>query len=423
MTGTPGQAVCAYCGIMLPTRTRERIPTMLRFMLVLLAVMVVAAACASAQPRAIPEPLGQPLPAIDPAAWEARGAIVESEPLIGLEPDAFAEIGEARRAVYRSVSATDGAGTEVSGTFFLPKGDPPDGGWPVISFGHGTTGLTADCGPSLYPDLKGYAGPVAAIVKSGYAVAFTDYQGLGRPSIHPYLEPRTAAFNMIDAVRALRAQFSDVSTRWMAVGGSQGGQAAWAANEYARDYGADLDLVGSIAFSPAADVSGLADAARIGTLTPSQIVFMPLIVAGLQAIDPNLVESDYLRGAAAEQKPVFMSCSSDKQQLFKQLDGEQVRPASQEAADKLAGLLEANALPQRTLSAPMLVVNGGDDDLILPQWVTAAVSRACNLGGLVEHIELPGQGHTNVNPGDDGYRWLADRFAGESPPSTCVTDR
>ena len=141
--------------------------------------------------------------------------------------------------MYRSVSA-DQRGSD-SGTFFIPKGQPPRGGWPVISFAHGTTGLTTHCGPSAYPDLEGYASSVTSFVDQGFAVAFTDYQGLGHAGIHPYLEPRTPAFNVIDAVRALRAQFPDYSTTWMALGGSQGGQASWAAAEHADDYGAGLD--------------------------------------------------------------------------------------------------------------------------------------------------------------------------------------
>jgi pimeloyl-ACP methyl ester carboxylesterase len=393
----------------------------LRSVLMAVTVIVISAACSSAQPRAIPEPIGKPLPAIDPAAWNARGTIVQSEPL-NLESDALAQVGEARKAVYRSVSAYNGAGTEVSGTFFVPKGDPPTGGWPVISFAHGTTGLTPDCGPSDYPDLKGYASAVTSVVKSGYAVAFTDYQGLGLPSVHPYLEPRTAGFNVIDAVRALRHLFPFVSPRWLAIGGSQGGQAAWAANEYARDYGEGLDIVGSVALSPAADMSGLADAARNGTLTQDQIALMPLVVAGLEVTDPQLVESDYLRGAAADHKEAFMSCSSDKQGLFAELNAEQVRPASPAAADRLTQLLDANALPQRTLSAPMLVANGGNDQLIPPQWVTAAVSRACSLGGIVQHIEMAGRGHLDADPGDEGYRWMKDRCAGTPAPSNCVND-
>lgn len=366
--------------------------------------------------------VGAPLPEIAPQAWDARGTLVSQEPLTDLEAVVADEIGQSVKAVYRSVSAYDGQGSEVSGTFFAPEGDPPDGGWPVISFAHGTTGITEDCGPSLYPDLKGYAEGVASLVKQGYAVAMTDFQGLGHPGGHPYLEPRTEGFNVIDAVRALQNVFpGKVSNRWMTVGGSQGGQAAWAANEYAVDYGEGLDLVGSVAVAPAADISGFGERAKIGQLTPSQIVFMPLVIAGLKVVDPTLNEADYLRGTAAEQQIALGSCGNvDKEAIWSQLTMEQVKPATPEAADRLTALLDANKLPQRTLTAPMLVVNGSDDDLILPQWVSAAISRACSMGGTIQHIEVKGQGHTDVSAGDETYKWMNDRFEGEQAPSTCA---
>ena len=48
-------------------------------------------------------------------------------------------LGEAWRAVYTSVSGVDGGIREVSGAFFVPRGTPPENGWPVISLAHGTT--------------------------------------------------------------------------------------------------------------------------------------------------------------------------------------------------------------------------------------------------------------------------------------------
>lgn len=403
----------------LPPRSRTRSAVLAAVAVVTLLSLVTG--CFGQPTKQSSSFTGAALPEIDPAAWEARGSIVSSEPLTDLEGDVTSVAGGAVRAVYRSVSAYDGRGSEVSGTFFVPKGDPPDGGWPVISFAHGTTGLTADCGPSLYPDLKGYASGVASVLKQGFAVAFTDFQGLGHPSAHPYLEPRTEGFNVIDAVRALRNLFPAASTRWMAIGGSQGGQASWAANEYARDYGVGLDLVGAVATAPAADISGFADRARSGTLSDTQIVFMPLVIAGLEVVYPDLDKSDYLRGVAAEQQTTLMSCGDPaaKQPLYSRLTMDQVRPATPEAADRLSEMLDGLKLPQRTLSAPMLVINGSDDDLILPQWVSAAVSRACSMGGVIQHIEVSGQGHVNIDGGGDSHRWMYDRFKGEEAPSTC----
>ena len=42
-------------------------------------------------------------------------------------------------------------------------------------------------------------------------MAFADYR-VGAPGVHPYTDARTAGLNMIDAVRALRHTYPDVST-------------------------------------------------------------------------------------------------------------------------------------------------------------------------------------------------------------------
>lgn len=389
---------------------------------VVMAMVLVIAGCGADDARPTPPWSGQPLPLMSQQALDARGTIVDSEPLTDLPSTVENQVGEARRAVYRSISATTGLSTEVSGTFFLPKGDAPPDGWPVIAFAHGTTGLTTDCGPSVRPDLLGYASAMGFLASAGYAVAFTDFEGLGHADRHPYLEPRTAGFNVIDSVRALRQLFPDVSVNWMAFGGSQGGQASWAANEYAIDYGKGLTIVGSVALAPAADMTGLATAARGGRLTPDQIALMPLVIAGLEVTTPGLVESDYLRGAAAEDKQSLMSCTADKTGIFPRLDADQVRPIDQRATDRLQELLRSYALPQRTLTAPMLVVNGSADPLVLPEWVASAVSRACALGGTVQHRVVDGGGHTDVELGTDDYQWVKDRFSGKTAPSNCSGD-
>jgi hypothetical protein len=82
-------------------------------------------------------------------------------------------------------------------------------------------------------------------------------------------------------------------------------------------------------------------------------------------------------------------------------------------------MLEDNALPQRALTAPMLVVNGSDDDMVRPEWVDGAVRRACDLGGTVDHIVQQGRGHLDVTYGDQGTQWIRDRFDDKPPSSNC----
>ena len=55
--------------------------------------------------------------------------------------------GTTHLVMYRSTSAK-GEPVAVSGVVSVPEGEPPAGGWPVISWGHGTTGTADRCAPS-----------------------------------------------------------------------------------------------------------------------------------------------------------------------------------------------------------------------------------------------------------------------------------
>ena len=125
----------------------------------------------------------------------------------------------AARVQYTSSSGLNDNQTQVTGTVFAPKGNAPDGGWPVIALGHATSGIQPDCAPSVSPSLLGLAPFVILLVKAGYVVTLPDYQGLGNDrTYHPYLDSTTEGYNMIDAVRAARKLVPGTSDRWLAIG-------------------------------------------------------------------------------------------------------------------------------------------------------------------------------------------------------------
>src|SRR3954470_1617467 len=102
--------------------------------------------------------------------------------------------------LYRSTDAA-GKTDAVSGTITVPKGRAPKGGWPILTWAHGTTGIADRCAPSRFTqspseDPTSYSerlrAQLAAYVRAGYAVVATDYEGLGTPaSVHPYLVGRS----------------------------------------------------------------------------------------------------------------------------------------------------------------------------------------------------------------------------------------
>jgi pimeloyl-ACP methyl ester carboxylesterase len=220
----------------------------------------------------------------------------------------------------------------------------------------------------------------------------------------------------------LRRTFSDVSDRWAAVGGSQGGAAAWAADEQAATYAPEIHLVGAVAYVPAADVSRLVDKAQAGTMTTDQQVIYEMVVESLARLHNDVNRDDFRRGAAANYWDELTSCSgakvSDRPAAAQALRPGDLAPSTPAAADRLRGLLEAWALPQQRLSAPLSVTFGGKDSFIDAKWTADAISRACALGGTVVWDLQQGKGHGDVDiesqPG-----WLADRFAGKPVANQC----
>jgi alpha-beta hydrolase superfamily lysophospholipase len=385
-------------------------------------------------------PVVVPLPDISGDVWDSRGHVVHEEPYD--DPpldDREWVLGEAWRAVYTSVSGVDGGVREVTGAFFVPSGTAPDNGWPVISLAHGTTGIGHNCGPSRQPDLEDYGPMVESLLADKYAVALTDYEGLGESGSHPYLEPQTAAFNTIDAVRAMREISPAVSARWIAFGYSQGGQAVWAANELNSYYGNDLQLQGSVALAPAVNLTGTADLVWSGSLTVAQRARFPMGIVGFGRYNPNLDEDVFLHGSAEAFGEQLSYCERNGSRtstrsrdttlapipwrtvVDRLRDANDVKPDSPEEVAKLRDALRRIALPQRPLDKPMLVINGEQDAVVLEDWVQSAVSRSCALGGRIEYLPIPGAGHLDLIPkvAQTTQRWIADRFADKAAPSNC----
>jgi acetyl esterase/lipase len=356
-------------------------------------------------------------------ADDGPGSLKSAEELLTIDRRISAISSVAARVVYASTSGVDGSPTEVSGTVFAPQGVAPDGGWPVIAYGHGTTGVLPDCGPSTDPGLLGSSPIVTALVRSGYVVTVSDYQGLGMEgTYHPYLDARTAGNNLIDSVRAAQKLIPDTSDRWASFGGSQGGQAAWAANELAISYGAGLEMLGSVSLVPAADITGLARAAAEGTLTADQKPLLQWVLVGLSRSYPDMDLDDYRRGIVKERWDELSACggvlAADRTAVAAQIGDDDLKPSTPEAERVLEGYLREMSLPQANAAAPMLVLYGGKDTLVSQEWTDGAIAAGCARGDSIQPILQPEAGHADID-GAAAFAWLSDRFAGEPALDYC----
>jgi Secretory lipase len=187
-----------------------------------------------------------------------------------------------------------------TGELFVPRGRAPKGGWPVISWAHGTSGMGDSCAPSVRgPALPHRDFPVLRNwMKQGYAIVASDYVGLGTPGLHAYLHGRSEAHSVVDMVKAGRAyarahlrRRSRLARKWVVVGQSQGAGAAIYTARYATRFGGrGLDYRGAVGTGTPANVETLV--AAVGPDFPpvstALTTFGSYILAGVRYVHPEL---------------------------------------------------------------------------------------------------------------------------------------
>lgn len=224
------------------------------------------------------------------------------------QPDGWHELTNGSAVEYWT-TRSNGEQVEASGAMFVPKGPAPAGGWPIMAYDHGTTGLGANCGgqtdPANAPLRNAQTGDEEVMryfLSKGFAVVAPDYLGLGlfETGPHPYLETRTEATATIDMVRAARAANPDLSRTWAVTGASQGGHAALGTANLQVTAAPDLDFRGTIAIDPASDVEKVLPIAGPwvpelpGGIGMGVNSFSVSILAGLRAARPDAQVDSYL---------------------------------------------------------------------------------------------------------------------------------
>ncbi|AUX89069.1 lipase family protein [Acinetobacter variabilis] len=233
---------------------------------------------------------------------------VVATPVAYTETDLTAVADESVVMTYKMLGINNNE-TQATALLFTPKGTRPAKGWPIVAWAHGTTGVADQCAPSKNQLNNDITNMITGLLKAGYIVVAPDYEGLGEPSgteLHPFLNLKSEAYSITDAVVAAKDYLgSDASNQWMAVGHSQGGQAALGAAQYAVR-ASQMTYKGTVALAPASNFSlilagGEAQAGqetnlnkKIETLA-SLDTFTALIAAGLRNPNPNLQYSQVFK--------------------------------------------------------------------------------------------------------------------------------
>ncbi len=306
------------------------------------------------------------------------------------------------RILYRS---TDHRGnpTIVSGMMVAPAGPAPAGGWPVVAVAHGTAGLPRGAAPSISLDANSdetafvYANNMKPFLDAGYAVTYTDYQGLGAPGAHSYLVGATEAANVLDSVRAIR-RFSEipVSDRLFVWGHSQGGHAAAFAVEQRPDYAPELHIDGAILLAPALELRQIIDQ----VLNLKTRGFLPILVlisiASWMQTYPELRQQDAL---TATGKFLVRPSTEILRMNYGALCCRPFFPSQlfhAHVIDSWTPYMEMNTPGKQPWNVPVLIQQGTADEVIPPATSEAFAARLTARGEEVTLERYPDQDHTSV---------------------------
>lgn len=303
----------------------------------------------------------------------------------------------AERILYASTDGRFNRGVvEASGLLYLPKGDAPRGGWPLIVWGHGTLGIADVCAPSWNKPMPRDGHYVDAWLQAGFAVVAPDYQGLGTRGVHTYLQRKGEGYSVLDAARAaLKAYPGVVANKVILTGQSQGSGAVLNATYLQPSYAPDVHLLGTVATALvwSAGAEGRSGQEAAGGADPRYAVirmYGGALRAGSPAPDKLLTPKGQLLREAARH-----SCSRDMAVIAKQNDVTAAN-AFTSSAQKVAAMIVDASVPQRRLPVPLLIATGLADTTIPTPRQFAAVQDMCRRGNRLKWVKYDGVNHSGT---------------------------
>ncbi|MCE7004451.1 lipase family protein [Kibdelosporangium philippinense] len=333
-----------------------------------------------------------PATASTEAGWSGR--LVDVGPL---PPDLWLPgTGKAYRVRYTSTYSRGGT-TVVSGAIFTPAGTPPAEGWPVAAWAHGTVGLADVCAPSTAGRSERDINYLKGWLAAGYAIVATDYEGLGTPGPHPYLNGTAAAHDVIDIVRASHQVHADLGSRWLVVGQSQGAQAAMFTRSLVDSYAPGLDFRGTVAtglpsqWRTTSEVAHAFDPAAPARVEPL------LIAAGLSVTHPVEVNTDDLltplgRDILAKTRTTW--CYDEIEDAIAGKTNGDVFTYSAAQKEELLTLLDRDAeIPITKYAGPVFIGQGTADTVVYPLATQTTAQKLAAAGTNVDFRFYPGADH------------------------------
>ncbi|MGY0499190.1 lipase family protein [Nocardia sp. FBN12] len=384
------------------------------------------------------------------------GAIIKTAPmtLFVTPPTEQGWPGRAQHVMYTS-RLQDGSPVAVSGTYIEPTGPWRGAGpRPTVVIGPGTSGQGDRCamsrafstGVAVSAEPLGVSAnqelPSSTVWSGlGARVLVTDYIGLGTPGIHTYANRFESGHAILDGVRAAN-NLAGVGPETPVVlwGYSQGGGATAAAAEMQPAYAPELNLKGTWAGGPVADLAAILEKID-GALIGGAIGFA---VNGMLARYPELQRAvDQVTSPAgrAMLEKLSDSCIADVITYHPFMKTESLTRDGRSLSAHLAELPEAAPVLEQlrignsTPRTPVLITSGLNDDTVpygqarklADDWCGKGATvtfRTNDLPPILPGTTIPNHFGPEIIDGfgpDNAFTYLLDRLE-DKPVAGCSID-
>lgn len=397
-------------------------------------------------------PAGNPLAGYDPfyddpvADLGAPGTLLRTQPaphLLNLLGPNFP--GYAEKILYTSTTV-DGTPVATSG-FVINPANPwlGPGPTPTVVFAPGTRGSSDACAPSRGPwmlgQLNASTGALGinyelasyeAAAALGMRVVVTDYIGLGTPGPHTYVLHDEEAHALIDAARAVIPAGDPIAF----YGYSQGGGAAAAAAEEAPSYAPELNVKGTYAGAPPADLLATLEGVDNSTI----VAVLGYAAHGWADRYPEI--GAVVNANANDRGREFFASTADSCIPGDMLRWGGTNTVTLSTNDKgLGAILAENPASAKRFAdqrlgntappTPIMVATTGHDDIVPSAQVTQLARDYCAAGVQVTYLD------ENIPPLTPGFKlgpnhaagvltqlgssmsWVLARFNGAPVPNNC----
>jgi hypothetical protein len=341
--------------------------------------------------------------------------------LVRLESVAADTAKRVYRSMYLSTLVDGVTQLPVTGTIWVPAGEPPPDGFPIVAWGPGSNplalGIFGDrCAFSnrpVHPETD-HQDHFADLLADGFVVATTDYAGHGTRSAYHWAISETDAHALVDAARAARDLLGPAaSDRVIIAGFSQGGVAAHQAQLYLEPYDDGLDIRGIVS------IEGIGDFIEGEPAVPGQVgvhtdmfnaYSWPLAYPELRAEDVLTAEGLRLLGELHENGCVWFSEYDEVEVIDAMIPDWRVVPS-----------WGARIRAQTVAEAPYPVYYVTAEDNARMDIIRAGAERLCESSDHVAFRVYAGTDHYSVISAayEDWVPWMLDRVSSDEPFDGC----